>query len=381
MVEGGRCFSAAPQFLKVEKVSDLWTEKYKFQHRLQGVVNASGEEIAEVLEGALEKVTGKIIALEARAEDSKSYAFRKRYLDAQKAEIQKVLAEIYTEIGEGIKAKALETALAMPAMTQAMVKNGGISIRLGMPRLKKSTVQAWFDSSQVEGLYFNEWLKKLEANAVSRIIKETREASILLEGTAQTAKRIQTALDVGRKSAEGLAHNFLAQAANWGERELWTHNPESLRGLRFVAEIDRQTTPLCISLDQKVFAVEDCPQPPLHWRCRSMIFPVFKWEKEDDRLDRRIARIDTGGRTVHHRDGTTSTKFENLRVKFIPGKFTHSDWMQSMVHSKDPRDVAFAREALGPKRFELVKSGKLTVDRLYYGGKLRTIKELEALTQ
>ena len=146
-----------------------------------------------------------------------------------------------------------------------------------------------------------------------------------------------------------------------------------------MAELDRQTTPLCISLDQKVFPVNEAPQPPLHWKCRSSVVPVFKGEKENDRIGKRIARIDTEGRTVHHRDGTTSTKYENLRVKFPAAGTTHSSWIQSLVDSKDPRDVDFAREALGRGRFELVKSGKLKVAQLYYHGKIRTLRELGRL--
>ena len=362
-------------------MSDLWTEKYKFQHRLQGVVNATGEEIAESLEGALEKVSGKIIALESKADGSKSHAYRRRYLDQQRDEIKKVLGQVYEEIGQGIKTKAVEVAQAMPGMLENMLQNAGITIKMGVPHLDKKTVKAWFDSAQVEGLYWNQWLEKLESNAVSRILKETREAHVLTESLRESAKRIQNALDVGRQSAEGMAHNAFFQAANWAEREYWVENQDTLTGLRFVAELDRRTTPICRGLDQRIFPVEQCAVPPLHWNCRSSVMPVFKWERENERIGTRIARIDTEGRTVHHRDGTTSTKYEELRVKHIPAGTTHNQWMQSMVHSKDPRDVAFSKEALGPKRFELVKSGKLTVDRLYYDGKLRTIKELEALTR
>ena len=39
-----------------------------------------------------------------------------------------------------------------------------------------------------------------------------------------------------------------------------------------------------------------------------------------------------------------------------------------MVNSSNPADVAFAREALGPTRFDLVKSGKLEMNSLYYRG-------------
>ena len=362
-------------------MTDLWTEKYKFQHRLQGVVQGTGEDIARTLEGALEKVTGRIVALEVKADDSKSYVYRKRYLQQQREQVTSVLDQVYADIGQGIKDKAVETGLAMPGMVDAMVKNAGITVELGVPNLTKKQVTAWFEASQVEGLYFNEWLKKLEGNAVARIVQETREAKVLSESLRQTAKRLQNALDVGRRSAEGLAHNALHTMANWAERQYWIENQDKITGLRFVSEIDRQTCPLCIPLDQRVFKVDECPQPPLHHLCRCTVMPVFKWDDGNARLGTRPARIDTEARTVKHRDGTTSTKYESLRVQHISTGLTHSQWMQSMVHSTDPRDVAFAREALGPTRFELVKSGKLTVERLYYGGELRTIKELEALTK
>ena len=51
---------------------DLWTEKYKFQHRLEGVVNGIDQEIAEILEGAFETVSGRIASLASKADQTKS---------------------------------------------------------------------------------------------------------------------------------------------------------------------------------------------------------------------------------------------------------------------------------------------------------------------
>jgi hypothetical protein len=53
--------------------------------------------------------------------------------------------------------------------------------------------------------------------------------------------------------------------------------------------------------------------------------------------------------------------------------------MSSLVNSSNPADVSFAKEALGKARFELVKSGKLKLESLYYNGKLRSIKQLRKL--
>lgn len=360
-------------------MSDLWTEKYRFQHRLQGVINGLSEEIAEALEGALEATTAKIVALEVKADGSKSYAFKKKYLNRQKAEAQKVLTDVYADIDKAIRGKATELAQATPEMVDAMVKNAGITVQLGVPHLDKKTVKGWFESFQVEGTYFNDWMSKLESNTAARIVKEARESLLLHESLRETGKRIQNALSVGRRSAEGLAHNAVHGAYSWAEREYWQENQETIRGLRLAAELDKQTCPLCASLDQKVFPTGEAPAIPLHWRCRCMLLPVFRGEKYINRVDRRITRQDTEARTVKHRDGTTSTKYEKLRVKFVPQGITHHKWVQSLAHSIDPKDVAFAREMLGKTRFGLVKAGKLDVKSLYYHGKLRTIAELKRL--
>jgi SPP1 gp7 family putative phage head morphogenesis protein len=368
-------------------MADLLNEKMKLSHRLQGVVNALADEITEILSEAADDVTGKILVLEAKAEQTESLVRRKKYLEKQKAEIGRVLGEVYQDIGQTIKDRAIETGQAALEIADAMLSKvipARFNIQLGVPHLDKKRVIAWFESSQIDGLFFNDWLKKLEENAAARIIRESRLAMISGDDRRLAAKRIQKALNTGRKSAGGLAQNAIRQAYNWAEREYLIENEQMLRGLRFIAELDRRTTPICRSLDGKVFKIADCPLPPLHWRCRSSIEPVFKNVQLERYLAReeksiRIARIDTKPRTVHHRDGTTSTKYEKLRVKFPPARQNYNQWMTSMVKSSNPADVAFAKEVLGPARFDLVKSDKLKMNQLYYAGKLRTIKQLKEL--
>jgi len=356
---------------------DLWTQKYRFQHRLIGVVNGIDEEIAKTLEGALEKVSGNIAVLASKADQTESLVRKKKYLERQRKEIQKVLNEIYVDIGKTIEGKTVELGQAVPEIIADMVKNT-LEIELSVPSLSKDRVKAWFESSQVEGLNPKRWLTKLSDNATNRIIKETRESLILHESYAQTAKRISNALNISRRSASGIAHNALHGAWQWAEREMYLEN-EDIQEMRFVAQIDRKTTPLCISLDGEVFPIKIAPLPPLHFKCRSMLSPLF--EKGERLTGKRIARLDTEGRTVKHRDGTTSTKFEKRRVQFVPKSMTHSGWVQSLVESANPKDVSFAREMLGKTRFDLVKAGKFKVEKLYYGGKIKTIKELKRLMQ
>jgi SPP1 gp7 family putative phage head morphogenesis protein len=362
----------------------LFDENIKLSHRLQGIINVLGGEIAEILEKAIERVTGRALLLESKAEETESLIRRRKFLEKQKAEIEKVLNEVYQDVGQIIKNKAVETAQASPVIADTILKKvipDSFKIHLGVPKLNKKQMIAWFESAQIEGLFFNDWLKKLEGNAAARIIRGSRIALVSGEGKKTAAKRIQEALNIGRKSAEGLAHNAIFQASRWAERQYHLENAERLRGLRYVAELDRRTTPICRSLDGKVFPVKDAPQPPLHWLCRSHVEPVFKSVKLEKYLSEqtRIARIDTEGRTVKHRDGTTSTKYEKLRVKFPERRLNYNRWLTSMVKSNNPADVSFAREVLRPSRFKLVKTGKLKMNQLYYAGKLRNLKELKRL--
>jgi SPP1 gp7 family putative phage head morphogenesis protein len=359
-------------------MTDYLDEKFKLSHRLQGVANGLGEQFAESLEGSLDIVVGKIIRLSEEAEQTESVIRKRKYLEKQKTEIEKVLNEVYADIGKTIKATAIEVALETPEILNTIAKRT-LKIQFAVPKLDKKTVESWFEASQVEGLYFNDWLKKLKSNAVSRIIKESRTALILTGTKTDAVKNIQTALNISQKSAAGLAQNAIYTMHNYAELEEYKANSDIISKVRFTAELDRRTTPLCIQLDGKIYNFNDAPFPPLHWNCRSSLLPVFREKRVEATKGTRIARLDTEGRTVKHRDGSTSTKYEKLRVQDVPETKTYSQWMSSLVNSKNPADVSFAREALGKTRFELVKSGKLKLESLYYNGKLRSIKELKEL--
>lgn len=182
---------------------------------------------------------------------------------------------------------------------------------------------------------------------------------------------------------------------NWAEFETFRENSESFKSYRFQAELDRNTCEYCAFLDGGEYTLAYCPQPPVHFACRCWIYPVLKdvmvngelvpfedaLGEDYDKLARRISRLETDPRTVHHRDGTTSTAYRNYEVKFVDRRMNYRQWMESMVKSSDPGDVKFAREALGPMRFRHVSEGKLKVVNLYYQGKLRTISELKELMQ
>jgi SPP1 gp7 family putative phage head morphogenesis protein len=377
-------------------MENYFNERYKFTHRLEGVVNAFGDDIAQTLAGALETITGKLMRLTAAAESTPSLERKREFLLKRKAEIETTLAEIYRDIGEDIKAKAIETAMATPEIINGIIEGSlpeGVSAGLRWSHVTESRVLGWWDSAQVEGTFFTDYLKKLESSAAQRILQASRESLILGDNFRETAKKLQDALDIGRHSAMGLAKTAIHSAVNWAEREVYEQNSDRFKSYRFQAELDRGTCEYCAFLDSREYALEDAPMPPVHFACRCWVFPVLKdvivdgktvpfedaLGPEYDKVARRISRLETDPRKVHHRDGTTSTEYRGYEVKFVDRRMNYRQWMESMVKSSDPGDVAFAREALGPTRFNLVQSGKLKVESLYYGGKVRTINDLKEL--
>jgi SPP1 gp7 family putative phage head morphogenesis protein len=333
----------------------------------------------------LAEVQAKIIMLSAQADQTPSMIRRRNYLLKQREEIQKVLNDIYWGIGQEIKAKAVELAQATPALIHRIIIDAlpvAFDVGFSVPKLDTKTVLAWWESSQVEGSFFNDWLSKLEKNSVDRIVAESRRSLVLHEDPVKSAKRLQEALNISRNSAQTLMTTALQEAVNYGEVSYYQENAKRITEVLFVAELDRRTCPLCRGLDLTTYPTAEAAKykPPLHMSCRCRLFPVFSFgdiyglEKA-----KRITRKDTQPRTVHHRDGTTSTAYEGFETELVPFKTDYNSWMNSMVNGS-AADQKFALEALGPTRFDLVKSGKLEMNSLYYGGKLRTIKELEALS-
>jgi SPP1 gp7 family putative phage head morphogenesis protein len=152
-----------------------------------------------------------------------------------------------------------------------------VSFEVGfsVPKLETRTVLAWWESCQVEGSFFNDWLSKLEKNSVDRIVAESRRSLVLHEDPV----RLQEALNVSRNSAQTLMTTALQEAVNYGEVSYYQENAERITEVLFVAELDRRTCPLCRGLDLTTYPTAEAAKykPPLHMSCRCRLFPVFSF--------------------------------------------------------------------------------------------------------
>ena len=371
-------------------------EFLKFDHRLQGYSQGVGEEIAKILDGALSEVQGKIADLSAKADLTESLVKKRKYLIEQRKQLDAILNVVYGKIGSEIFDASKDVALATPKIiknilvkAQPLAYAARMESQMQLPIISDNMIATWHRSFQVNGLFISDWLKKLEANAAQRVVKEVETSMILNEPYRLTTKRIHNAVDIGRRSAQGLAQTCIFSAKNFAERELYMQNPR-LEKLKFVTELDCRVCPICGPLDQEIYPKGEAPQPPLHWKCRCRLMPVMFLTTIDGKeveipiespAATRPAPLEEKERLIHHRDGTTSTKYKLLDVDFVPHTKSYESWLNSLVKSSDPDKIATAKEILGPTRFDLVSKGKLRIKKLYYHGKFRKITQLKKMME
>lgn len=165
-------------------------------------------------------------------------------------------------------------------------------------------------------------------DSVSQIMRTVR-------GTARAGYK-DGLLDVSARTAETLVRTSLNHIANAAREEVYARNEHLLKGVQWVSVLDRRTSPICRSLDGKMFPVNSGPRPPAHPNCRSSTVSVFK--------------------------GVAN-----------PEHPTYAEWLAK-------QSAETQKEILGPSRYKLYKDGGLTVDRFVdYSGKQYTLDQLRAL--
>lgn len=149
--------------------------------------------------------------------------------------------------------------------------------------------------------------------------------------------------------AKALVTTLTNHAGSVARSKIYSANKKLFSGEEYHATLDSRTTLICASLDGKVYDIGQAPQPPLHYRCRSIVLPVIRPEL---RLD-----IDTTRASVN---GPVSDKL------------TYNGWLK-----RQPASVQ--DEVLGATRGKAYRSGDLTIDKFIdKTGRTYTLDELRA---
>lgn len=207
--------------------------------------------------------------------------------------------------------------------------------------------------------------------------KTVRNGLLTGESTDKLARRLKGRLRFGQPgSARQIAqaggeltsvanHQVMAlvrtsvnQVANAASQQVYESNQDVTQKYRYIATLDGKTSPICRSLDGRVFEYGKGPTPPQHFNCRSTTVPIVNYEGlgiEPPKEGRRKAK-----------EGT------------VPGNLTYGQWLarQSKADQKEilgnsERRAAYFRKLsnkIGPseaiRRFVKDDGSEVTLDYL-----------------
>ena len=140
-------------------------------------------------------------------------------------------------------------------------------------------------------------------------------------GIGQTIAKGGELTTLSDSQIRALIRTSVTQMTNTVNQQMYIANQDFIDSYRYRAVLDLQTTPICQSLDGKVFKFGKGPQPPQHFGCRSTIVFVTKTEAEGD-FQTREKRAALGG--------------------LVPNDMTYPQWIAT-------QSVAAQEQAFGGK--------------------------------
>lgn len=348
-------------------------EILKQQHLAEGRANALVDEIIEALTAALENLTVQVVALRvrflsARPWEQESLQRKRGFLEAQRKAVEKTINEVYESKASALLTAAQDTMTYVQTETASLGLANRLAFEIGSLHLDLDTVTTWAQVTTIDGLTMTEWLKRIARHTADKIVQVGRESIIQGLTVRQMAKLLhQRGIDGSRPAIESLARTYLLSASNYArEQAIEVLGADLDFKWQYVATLDGRTCIMCGVDDGKVYnKVAQRPSLPRHINCRCTYVPVFEGTVEG------TARSATKhvSRTVHHRSGSTSTKYTVTEAEQVPATEIYSQWIQRQLKE----DPDFVRQVLGKTRYELLTKGELTLKKMVVDGHIKRL--------
>jgi len=268
-----------------------------------------------------------------------------------------VLNNIKGIINEGmdnVQGKMMNTldrfAVQQASFTKTIIEQAmPIKIDLSLPSPETLNVLAnksTFSFGNLKNKTIPQAFSKLKGSMRRDIINEMRAGIVSGDDVATLAQRVRgTGVFAGKgfktalRQSEALARTAVNHVSTMTREATYKENDDIIKGVQYVATLDSKTTEVCMSLDGQVFDINEGPRPPMHFNCRSTTIPITKSFKE---LGIPLKEIPEGERRAMNGQ--------------VPAKTTYGEWLK-----KQPLKVQ--QDALGIKKAELFREGKVTVDK------------------
>ncbi len=286
-----------------------------------------------------------------------------------RSELKKSIADASTVAGENV----------LPEHND-ILSFGGRVADFSFVRLTADQIRSMVTDVPVGGVLLSEWVDRTVSGRLKDGIKKEVMAGMFAgSGYPGIIKRVNQMMgDETKRNVTTLVRTYVQNINVSASESVYKANADVLKGLQWSAVLEpgysgtgRGTCVRCQALDGTVYAVnEPHPPIPLHGRCRCILVPKTKtWRElglDIDEIEeeyrpytvRPNKNIDTGGkRTI-------------LEHGFHGGSY--ASWFEDQGEK-------FKINAVGPGRYELLKSGKIKFSDMVDSrtGRLMTIEELK----
>lgn len=280
--------------------------------------------------------------------------------DYTRARLEGLLRELGEATGGiyGEYVKQLELQLTDLAVQQAnaealILSNSapiGIKLDIAIPALQTLKTAAFKNPMSIHGLkgdgLLDSFISKWTESQKDMVSGAIRQGWFEGQTTAQIVKSIRGTkalnykdglLEVSRRDATAVVHTSVQHVASQARNQTMIANSDIVQKVEFVATLDSKTTPVCRSLDGKLFPVNEGPRPPLHVRCRSTLSPVTKWSEM-------------------LKEGATRASVGAQGGGQVDADLTYYSWLKT-------QPASFQDIAIGPVRGKLLRDGGIDAQK------------------
>lgn len=287
-------------------------------------------EVQKSLQGLMRDVR---VSLNKSDLEARLMATRLRAADGVRSEVATLISNTYegvwASLSESLRGAAgVGRDQALEALARGLDSSGGLTAPsearlLSLPermRFKGSTIKAWLDgqASALTDRFLTTFGGSMAAN--------DNLATMLsrLQGSGELGFR-DGIFSASMREGRALVRSSVQSVANAGRQAVWRSNRNKIKYLQWVSILDGRTSAMCLARAGRLYTVDGSPVGHtlswgggpgfLHWGCRSYSVPVLG----DDDLEQ---------------------------------PEDYEDWL-----AEQPEE--FQNEALGPRRAEMFRSGKL----------------------
>lgn len=329
----------------------VWTERYKTSEarRIVALLNKADNDLVE-------QIAARMTRIEARGFDL-GEATTKRLNDLLKAireQRQEVAESLYAENRDELFKFAQYEPDFQARAIEAAVKDAGVDI--AMVRPSASQLRAVVTSRPFQGRLLKDWYADLGEASAKRVSDALKIGITQGQTTDQIVRRIKGTrankykdgiMEIDRRHANTIVRTAISHVTNRATDDLYEANADIIKGVKFNAVLDSRTTPICRSLDGKIYKLgQKRPVLPLHFGERSRYIPY-------------LGKSDIRG-------------IRASQVGEVPDDLDYGEWLRGKGKELQP-------EALGEKRAKLFREGNYTMDKFVDPtGKAYTLEELKA---